>query len=191
MQSSFDFFKLGMHNIIFLNVYGHFLLIITLCGIYTLPSWRKVASFLSVFIGAFIVTFLVSAFDLFEIPTGVFNYLVPLTILVISISNFYRKKQVFTNRYPTQSYRYYLSFISGLIHGFAFQNALIPLYEDEILNNLVAFKLGVISSLALIAFFLLLTAFIATYFVRVHLREWNLIISGACAGIAVYMMANI
>jgi hypothetical protein len=167
------------------------LFIIALCGIYTIRSWKIVVSFLLTFIGGFIITFLISMFDLFAIPSGIFIYLVPLTILVTALTNFYLKKQTFTNRYPSQNYRYYLAFISGLIHGFAFHQSLTRLYEDDVINFLVAFNLGIILSLSIIVFFLLFTAFIATYLIRVNLREWNLIISGACAGIALYMLANV
>ncbi|WMJ71685.1 HupE/UreJ family protein [Cytophagaceae bacterium ABcell3] len=191
MQSWLDYFTLGMQSIVHLNGYGHLLFIIAMCGIYTLTTWKKVTSLMLYFVAAFIITFIISAYNLLEFPENIFTYLVPFTILFTAISNFNRKKQAFTNRYPTQNYRYYLSFLSGLVHGFAFQNALNFVNQSQLQNHIFSFVLGIVITLGLIVFFLLVAVFIITYFLRFHLREWNLIISGGCAGIAIYILLSL
>jgi hypothetical protein len=192
MSSLYDFFKLGLSNIAYFNLFEHILFIIALCGIYSFGSWQKVTLFVLLFIIGYQITFIPSTFHYFTFPPLLLRFLIPFTILLTAISNFYLKKQAFTNKYPSDNYRYFLSFFAGNIHGFAFPESL----QNYLLNpgdqvfELLFFNIGIVTGLVIIVFFLLFTCFFLTYFIRINLREWNLLLSGACAGIALYILAN-
>jgi hypothetical protein len=193
MHSFYDFFKLGLTKIAYLDVFAHTLFIVALCGIYTVQTWRMVCLFVLTFIGGYLITFLLTTFDYIDFPENVLAYLIPLTIIVTAITNFYIKKNAFINKYPSQNYRYFLGFGGGLIHGLSFPDVLknYLLSPDDLFFQIVAFNFGVITGLAIIVFILLLISFVITYFIRVNIREWNLLVSGACAGIALYIIANL
>lgn len=193
MHSFYDFFKLGLTKIAYLDVFSHTLFIVALCGIYTVKNWRMVCLYVLTFIVGYLITFLLSTFDYIEFPENVLAYLVPLTIIITGITNFYVKKNAFINKYPSQNYRYFLGFGGGLIHGFSFPKVLkiYLLSPDDLVFQIVAFNFGVITGLGIIVFLLLLVSFIITYLIRVNIREWNLLVSGACAGIALYIIANL
>lgn len=193
MYSFYDFFKLGLTNIAYLDVFGHVLFIVALCGIYTAHSWKSVLGYVGSFIGGYLFTFLLTTFDYVELPEKVLAYLIPITIIVTAVANFYHKKKPFINKYPSQTYRYFLGFIGGLIHGFAFREVLriYLLSPDDLAYQVIAFNFGVVTGLLIIVFLLLVVSFFVTFFIRVNIREWNLLVSGACAGIAIYIIANI
>jgi hypothetical protein len=193
MYSFYDFFKLGLTNIAYLDVFGHVLFITALCGIYTAHSWKSVFGYVATFIVGYLITFLLTTFDYFELNADLLAFLIPITVIVASIANFYHKKKPFINKYPSQTYRYFLGFAGGLIHGFAFPHVLkiYLLSPDDLVFQIIAFNLGVVTGLLIIVFFLLVVSFFVTFFIRVNIREWNLLVSGACAGIALYIIANL
>lgn len=180
----FDFFKAGFYDFFFLNIFGHFLFIIALSGVYTLSGWRTVYSFIACFIAGYLITFSLDWAGLITIPENLQRVLIPVTIIVTSFTNFFVKKKVFTNRYPSQDFRYFLAIAAGLIHGFSFAND----RAGRAIADAIGYNFGIITCIILSGFFLLLTAFFLTYFLRVKLREWNLIVSGAAAGIAIFKL---
>jgi hypothetical protein len=193
MNTFYDFFKLGLNNIAYLDVFGHVLFITALCGIYTFPSWKSVFGYVLAFTIGYLITFLFTTFDYFSLSDKLLAYLLPLTIIITAVTNFYHKKKPFLNTYPSQTYRYFLGFGGGLVHGFAFPSILkiYLLSPGDQIFQIVAFNLGVVLGLLFIVFLLLSVSFFVTFFIRVNIREWNLLISGACAGIALYILANL
>lgn len=193
MYSFYDFFKLGLANLAYLDVFGHILFIIALCGIYTVHSWQSVAGYVGMFILGYITTFLLTTFDYFSLPDKLLAFLIPITVIITAFTNFNHKKKPFINKYPSQNYRYFLGMAGGLVHGFAFPRVLklYVLSPDDFVFQIVAFNLGVVAGLLIIVFCLLVVNFFITYFIRVNIREWNLLVSGACAGIALYIIANL
>lgn len=193
MYSFADFYKLGLTNIAYLDVFGIILFIVALCGVYTVHSWKAVAGYIATFFAGYLCTFLLTTFDFLSLGDRVVAYLLPLSVIVTAFSNFYHKKKPFINKYPSQSHRYFLGFAGGIIHGFAFPQVLkiYLLAPDDLVFQIIAFNLGVITSLLVIVSILLVVNFVITYFIRVNIREWNLLLSGACAGIALYIIANL
>jgi hypothetical protein len=191
MSDFIHHFNLGFIKITYLDVFVHILFIIALCGIYTFKSIRLIATYSGFFVFGYLITFLLSAFEIINVPIKLLLYLLPLTTIVVSISNFFLKKNAFTNKYSPHNYRYFLAFAGGLLHGMDFPAVIgTVLKSDKLFLPILAFNIGIVSALILIILFLLITAFIITYLLRVNIREWNLILSGACAGISIYMIIN-
>jgi len=185
------FFSLGFIKIAYLDVFVHILFIIALCGIYTFKSVRLVATYAACFVLGYLITFFLSASGIINAPERLLAYLLPLTTIIVSVSNFFLKKNAFTNKYSPHNYRYFLALAGGLFHGLDFPAALGKVLEsDKLFLPIFAFNMGILSALFLAISFLLITAFILTYLLRVNIREWNLILSGACAGISVYILIN-
>jgi hypothetical protein len=181
-MSFLEIFLAGLNDFVHLNVFGHVLFIVALCGVFTLRSWQKVTGYVIVFVLSYLSTFFISWAGIFDIPHTLIKILLPCTVIVTAFVNFFVKKKSFTNRYPSQNYRYYFAIPSGLIHGFAFSDGKTGIE----LTNALVYNAGLIACIILIMFVLLMIARFLTYTFRVNLREWNLIISGACAGIAAF-----
>jgi hypothetical protein len=193
MHSFYDFFKLGLSNIAYMDVFGHVLFIIALCGIYTVHSWKSVLGYIACFIGGYLFTFFFTTFGVIDLNDRLLSYLIPLTIIFVAITNFNHKKKPFLNSYPSQAYRYFLGIFGGFIHGFVFPKILTVylLSPDDLVFQIIAFNIGVVLGLLIIVFLLLVVSFFVTFYIRVNIREWNLLVSGACAGIALYIIANL
>lgn len=191
MSDFLHYFSLGFIKITYQGVFINTLFIIALCGIYTFKSIRLIATYAGCFVFGYLTTFFLSAFEIINVPIKLLQYLLPLTTIVVSISNFFLKKNAFTNKYSPHDYRYFLALAGGLLHGLNFPAAIeTALRSDKLLLPILAFNVGILSALLLIILFLLITAFIVTYFLRVNIREWNLILSGGCAGISIYIIMN-
>ncbi|HEY8399923.1 MAG TPA: HupE/UreJ family protein [Cytophagaceae bacterium] len=193
MTGLLDFYKLGFTNIIYVHAFNHLLFIIVLCGVYTIASWKRVLWFLIIFFSGYIISFLLYIFDFFSIPAPVLTYFMPLTTIATAVSNYFLKRNAFINKYPPQNHRFGLAFLGGIIHGFAIpinlkQHLLHPI--DQLLE-ISFFNLGVVSSILTTVGVIFFVGFFLTYFIRVNLRELNLLLSGACAGIAIYILVNV
>ncbi|MBO9699835.1 MAG: HupE/UreJ family protein [Sporocytophaga sp.] len=185
------YFSLGFIKIAYLDVFVHILFIIALCGIYTFKSVRLIATYAACFVLGYLITFILSAFGIINAPAKLLPFLLPLTTIIVSVSNFFLKKNAFTNKYSPHNYRYFLALAGGLLHGLDFPAVLgSALESDKLFLPVLAFNMGILSALILTISFLLITAFILTYLLRVNIREWNLILSGACAGISIYIIMN-
>ncbi|GAL83914.1 hypothetical protein MYP_1142 [Sporocytophaga myxococcoides] len=191
MSDFVHYFSLGFIKITYLDLFVHILFITALCGVYTFKSIRLIATYIGCFILGYLITFFLSAFEVINIPTTLLFYLLPLTTIVVSISNFFLKKNAFTNKYSPHNYRYFLALAGGLLHGLDLPVAIeTVLKSDNLFLPMLGFIVGVLFALLLIISFLLITVFIITYLLRVNIREWNLILSGACAGISIYIILN-
>jgi hypothetical protein len=76
----------------------------------------------------------------------------------------------------------------GLVHGLGFSSFLRTLLgsEESIVFPLLAFNLGLeLGQMAILAVLLFLAALVTRW---LDLREWNLVLSGAAAGVALTMI---
>ncbi len=80
----------------------------------------------------------------------------------------------------------------GLIHGLGFSSYLQALLgqESSLLQPLFAFNLGIELGQLIIVGLVLLAAFVAHRVARIPHRVWNLLISGAAAGISIILMTR-
>jgi hypothetical protein len=189
LQSEFSIYVgLGFDHILDLGGYDHILFIIALCAVYQITDWKKVAILATSFTFGHSVTLALSALDLVKVDGGLIEFLIPLTILLTALYNIYNRRQSAIS----VSVKYSLAAFFGLIHGMGFSNffrsTVIPGIDEGFITQLLAFNLGVeVGQLIIIAFILGL-AYVFLELLKVKLREWNLFISGAAAGLSLAMI---
>ena len=108
--------------------------------------------------------------------------------MLTALYNVYNRR----SSYVSISIKYSLAVFFGLIHGMGFSNffrsAAIPGIDEGFITQLLAFNLGVeLGQLIIIAFILGLT-YVFLEIIKVKVREWNLFISGATAGLSIAMI---
>lgn len=196
MQSTFSaYLSLGFDHISDLNGYDHILFIVALCAIYQLREWRKVAILVTAFTIGHSITLALAALNIIPINGALIEFLIPVTIVVTAIYNVVVHRfqegtgEKTFDRKVTWNYLFALLF--GLIHGMGFSNffrsTIMPGEENQFIQQLFAFNIGVeLGQLAIVAF-VLFASFIAMNILKVKQREWNLFISGGAAGIALIM----
>lgn len=189
MQSEFSIYLiLGFDHILDLNGYDHILFVIALCAVYQISEWKKVAILATSFTFGHSVTLALSALDLVSVDSGLIEFLIPLTILLTALYNVYNRRSSSIGI----SIKYSLAAFFGLIHGMGFSNffrsTAIPGIDEGFISQLLAFNLGVELGQLIIIAFILGLAFLFLEVIKVKLREWNLFVSGAAAGISIAMI---
>ena len=189
------YLKLGFSHITDLNGYDHILFIVGLCAIYELRDWKKVLLLVTAFTIGHSITLALATLKIVSLRSNVIEFLIPITILLTAIGNFFYKSKVSrlniknTKEKPDRL-RYSMALLFGLIHGLGFSNFLRSLLgkEESILQPLLAFNIGLELGQLLIVLILLIIASICSVFFKVAKRDWNLVVSSMVIGIAITLI---
>jgi hypothetical protein len=187
------YLQLGFDHITDSNGYDHILFIVALCTVYTLVDWKKVIILVTAFTIGHSVTLTLATLGLISIRPDVIELLIPVTILITAILNFFHKTPKNTYVKETNySARYPLALTFGLIHGLGFSNYLRTLLgkEADILNPLLGFNIGLELGQLIIVFVVLSIAFALIELFRLSKSRWNDILSGIIVGMAFSLIIN-
>lgn len=185
-MSEFELYlKMGFEHISDIQGYDHILFITALCAIYQLKDWRNVLILVTAFTIGHSITLALATTDVIPKNAEWIEFLIPITILLTCILNFFHKKEI-ANR---QNSRYLTTLVFGLIHGMGFSNFLSALLggTDEIFIPLLSFNIGLELGQILIVLIVLSISYGLISGLKVLAREWNLILSGASAGVSLVM----
>ena len=187
------YFQLGFDHITDSNGYDHILFIVALCTVYTLVDWKKVIILVTAFTIGHSITLALATMGMISIRPDVIELLIPVTILITAILNFFHKTpKTYYAKEQTYSARYPLALAFGLIHGLGFSNYLRALLgkEADILNPLLGFNIGLEIGQLLIVVVVLSIAFVMIELFRISKLKWNDILSGIIVGMALSLIIN-
>lgn len=177
------YFELGMLHIADLDAYDHMLFILALIAVYQLIDAKRIIFLVTAFTLGHSLTLALATLEVVRVNSAYIEFLIPVTILITALSNIFRGRNA--GKGP-MGWKYFLAAFFGLIHGFGFSNYLRALLgkEQDIFIPLLAFNLGVEVGQIIIVLIILVTATLLFQIFRFKHRDWILVISGACAGIA-------
>ncbi len=182
------YLHLGIEHITDLNGYDHILFLTALAAVYLLKDWKKVLILVTAFTIGHSVTLALATLRVINIPTGLIEFLIPVTIFISGFSDFFYKEKV--NDKKLHHFKYGLAMFFGLIHGLGFSNYLRNLLgnEENIVSPLFAFNIGLeIGQIIIVITYLSLASFLV-YFLKVKRRDLSLIMAGAAVGISIILM---
>ena len=141
MDELFLYLRLGFKHIIDLGGVDHILFVLALTLRYVWSDWKKILILVTAFTIGHSLTLALSTLSLIDIPVDWIEFLIPITILITAVSNFWVQDFEFKQRF---SAHYGLALFFGLIHGLGFSNYLKSLLgkEDSLLGPLFSFNLG-------------------------------------------------
>ncbi|MEL7006676.1 MAG: HupE/UreJ family protein, partial [Bacteroidota bacterium] len=133
------YYSLGLDHILDVNGYDHILFVIALSSLYQLKQWRPVLVMVTSFTLGHSVTLALATLKLITIDSALVEFLIPVTILITSISNLIAK-----GGKDKAGINAIYAGVFGLIHGMGFSNYLRGLLgeEESILLPLFAFNIG-------------------------------------------------
>lgn len=133
--------RLGFKHIIDLGGVDHILFVLALTLRYIWSDWKKILVLVTSFTIGHSLTLALSTLSILDISVNWIEFLIPVTILVTAVSNFWVKDFNFTQSY---SAHYGLALFFGLIHGLGFSNYLKSLLgkESSLLGPLFSFNIG-------------------------------------------------
>jgi hypothetical protein len=187
-MSDFQLYLLtGFEHISDLKGYDHILFIMALCAVYQLKDWKKLLVLITAFTLGHSITLALATLKIVKVNSAFIEFLIPITILLTCVLNFFRNEKT-----KSESTRYFFAVFFGLIHGLGFSNFLIALLgnEESLLLPLFAFNLGLEIGQLLIVGCTLLISFVLITILKAKNRDWNLILSGAVAGISITLIAE-
>src|SRR6476619_774508 len=107
------YFQMGWEHIISKTALDHIFFIAALAAIYMLRDWKQVLVLVTAFTVGHTITLILSTKNIVEVNSSLVEFLIPCTIIVTAISNFFQKN--FTPR--AIRINYFLALFFGLIHG--------------------------------------------------------------------------
>ena len=183
-----NYFIEGWKHIISLDALDHQLFILVLAAIYTLKDWRKVVILVTAFTIGHSITLALSAFEVITVDSELVEFLIPCTIAITAVTNFFYK-----NLNPTNiQLNYFLALFFGLIHGLGFANFIrFTLAGDQNIGwPLLQFNLGLEAGQVVFVLAVLLVAYLVIHIMGLNRRWWIWGVSAAVFIVALKMIVE-
>nr|WP_321225556.1 HupE/UreJ family protein [uncultured Psychroserpens sp.] len=138
------YLKEGINHILDLDGLDHFYFIISFCLLFSIKDWKKIVGLVTAFTLGHCITLFLSGLELVTINADTVELLIPITILLSCLNNFYvllKDKQTKQQLVIT----YIILLVFGLIHGLGFSNYIkMMLFDGEsIVLPLLGFNVGI------------------------------------------------
>jgi len=133
--------RLGFKHIIDLEGVDHILFVLALTLRHVWSDWKKILVLVTSFTIGHSLTLALSTLSMIDISVNWIELMIPVTILITALSNFWVKDFEFKEQNMTH---YALALFFGLIHGLGFSNYLKSLLgkEASLLGPLFSFNIG-------------------------------------------------
>jgi hypothetical protein len=186
MHEFWMYTQIGFNHIANLSGMDHILFVAALCIRYQLSDWKKWLLLVTAFTIGHSITLVLSVFNFIEFSTNWIEFLIPVTILITSISNMFVKKFSFNARFPII---YFFALFFGLIHGLGFSFYLKSLLgmQQNVVPALLAFNLGLEIGQILIVMAILVISFIFVTLLKAPRRDFILIATGGIFALSLQM----
>lgn len=186
MHEFWMYTQIGFNHIANLSGMDHILFVAALCIRYQFSDWKKWLILITAFTIGHSITLVLSVFNYLDFSTNWIEFLIPVTILITSISNMFVKKFSFNTRFPSI---YFFALFFGLIHGLGFSFYLKSLLgiQQNIAPALLAFNLGLEIGQILIVMAILVISFIFVTLLKAPRRDFILIVSGGILAVSLQM----
>ncbi len=183
-----NYFKEGWKHIISTAALDHQLFIIALAAIYTLKNWKAVLILVTAFTIGHSVTLALSAFGIINIDSELVEFLIPGTIAVTAVANFFYKDDQPKN----VQLNYFFALFFGLIHGLGFANFIrFTLAEGQNIGwPLLQFNLGLEAGQLVFVTVILLIATVVIDILHLKRRWWIFGVSAAVFLLALKLLTE-
>jgi hypothetical protein len=183
------YLELGFDHILDFAAYDHILFVVTLCAIYAASHWKRVLILVTAFTLGHSVTLALSTLNILSINPDLVEILIPVTIILTAIYNFYKIEADDNNI----KLHYFLAAFFGLIHGLGFSNFLKAILgrEDSIFVPLLSFNLGVEFGQIVIVMMTVLLAYILINMLKLKQKYWTASISILSILVSCYLLYGV
>lgn len=187
MDQFLAYFEVGFGHIVSRSLgVDHILFIVALAIRYQFSDWKKLLVLVTAFTIGHSITLALSVFNIVNYSVAWIEFLIPVTIVITAISNFFVTKFNFKSRFPLI---YFFALFFGLIHGLGFSNYLKSMLgrQSSIIWELFAFNVGLEVGQLVIVLAMLIISFIFVNLLKCNRREFLLYISGGAFAVALLM----
>jgi hypothetical protein len=163
--------------------------LLALIAVYQLIDLKRIVLLVTAFTIGHSITLVLATLELIKVETKYIEFLIPITILITAITNLIQGRSASKG---AMGWKYFLATFFGLIHGMGFSNYLKALLskEQDVFIPMLGFNLGVEVGQLFTVLVILVIGTLSFQLFRFKHRDWILVISGACAGIALILAKN-
>jgi hypothetical protein len=181
------YLHIGYKHIMDWKAWDHILFVLVLTLRYQWIDWKKLVILVTSFTIGHSMTLALSTFNWINIPSDLIEFLIPVTILLTAISNYWVKSFDFKSKYPLL---YFLALFFGLIHGLGFSSYLKSMLgkAESIFGPLLTFNLGLEIGQLFIVCIILIISYIFVYLLKVKRVRYLQIGSGIAIAFALNMI---
>lgn len=191
MSEFLVYFQVGLRHILNINAYDHLLFLIVLTVPYAFKDWKRVLFLVTLFTIGHTLSLILSIFDIIIIKGKIIELLIPITILICALINFFKVGK--SNKNESISVIGFITLFFGIIHGLGFSSYIKALLSGEPTDKLVPtleFSLGIEAAQLLIVLSVLLLSFVSQSFFRFSRRDFILITSSFVIGIVIPLLVK-
>ncbi len=164
------YFRFGWDHIISRDAFDHLLFVLALSAIYLVGNWKQVLILVTAFTIGHSLTLALSVYDLVRVSSGWVEFLIPCTIIVTALFNF------FLSDYHPRSLRlnYFLALFFGLIHGLGFANTIrfTLMGSGSIGWSLFGFNIGLEAGQIVVVTVILLASYLVVGLAGLNRKIW-------------------
>lgn len=190
MSQFWFYFKLGLDHVLDWNAYDHILFLIVLTAAYSFASWKRVLSLVTLFFAGHTISLFLAVYEVVSVSSKLIELLIPVTILATALFNLFTAQKKEKQRNP--SILYITTSFFGLIHGFGFSTffKMVAAGKENKFLPLLEFALGIEAALIIVAFVVLLFAFIFQNIFGRSRRDWILVLSSIVIGVLLPILVD-
>lgn len=183
-----EYLRDGILHIADIKAYDHMVYLIALVCIFEYREVKRTILLATAFTVGHTLTLILAGLNVIHVESAWVEFLIPITILVTSITNLRYAKR-WKTPVDGHGWRYLIAVFFGLIHGLGFSGYFRMILDDadSVVQPLLFFNLGVeVGQLMILAIFILLS-FVFTGLIRIVQREWIIFLSGLTTGISILL----
>jgi hypothetical protein len=189
MSEFFAFFQVGLHHILDMNGYDHFLFLIALTVPYAFKDWKRVLLLISIFTLGHTLSLILSIFEVITVKGKLIELLIPITILITAIFNYFKAGKASKNE--SISAVGFITLFFGIIHGLGFSSYIKNLLSGEPTDKLlptIEFALGIEAAQIITVICVLLISLLVQSFFRFSRRDFILVTSSFVIGVVIPLL---
>ncbi len=192
MESLFSFyFRFGFDHILDPQGFDHIAYVVALCAVFRLSDWRKTALLVTAFTVGHSLTLALVGLGIVQLTPQQKNWvemLIPITIIATALLNIISLSRGQKNFGGT----YLLTAFFGLIHGLGFstffRSSLMPGETGELIQQLLAFNIGVEAGQLVIVTAVLILSFLVLNILKIKQAHWIRFVSAIAILTALYLL---
>ena len=189
MSDFWIYVEIGLKHVLDIKSYDHVLFLMALTVPHTFKDWKKILLIVTVFTVGHTLALVLSVFEIVVIKAALVEILIPVTILITAIFNFFSIGK--TSKKETINAIVLITMFFGVIHGLGFSNyfkAILPGNPSEKVMPLLEFAIGIEAAQVNVVLVVLMLSYCIQTFFRFTKRDFTIVTSAFIVGVVVPMI---
>lgn len=189
MSDFWIYVEIGLKHVLNIKSYDHVLFLMALTVPYAFKDWKKILLLVTVFTIGHTLALILSVFQIIMIKAELVELLIPITILITAIFNFFSIGK--TSKKESVNSMGFITLFFGVIHGLGFSNyfkTILPGNASDKILPLLEFALGIEGAQMVVVIIMLLLSYCVQTFFRFSKRDFTIVTSAFIIGVVLPML---